>query len=809
LGKTEVRRFLYAAGQGDFRTLLVGGSAADAKVQAAMSELEQRHGAFRLGPLKRKDGKPVLRSEVSALCGRPDGFTILLDGLDVTSRQYADREDYASRLDARGYDLSDEAGWPRIYVPYGVVAVDPEVGRVKFAEGDRDPLSVVGRSDIGFAVPGHGEPVIRGNYAVVPPGEGNHTLVDISDKKNPKPISYLPSWYFSRSFYPFRGRAYVESSHRGLMMVDGNLDNPYRLGSLRSVDFSREQYGRFIHIFEKEAVAVSAGGSALWFHDLSDPYLPREVAKVDGVGGFSLVPSADLAFVSTATEVKAVDVSDPRKPRLLDGALPRPKTPPVKDQKEVVASLATVGDDWLALRLGPKFLLSRWKAKRQAIAFEAGPEIEVPKGCGHLLSAFHKGYFYILDGKGGPGQYGIGWGGPKSRWFVYDLKQAAAEPSYSWEDPQPTAYGAISLSGDYAYVNDYNYGLWIFDLSNPAKPVKIGGAATGGEGDACWTNGRTVYAWQTFGGHLFAIDVTNPERPTRRGTYWDGAWVNYDNRFRGSYTVSGAGDCVYLSKSGRGLQAVDYTDPASPKEAAVFQDKDGKPIMVGGACVHAVDARAYVVRGQPKGPELLIYDVSEPAKPKLVSTSDVPVGTTLFKKGDILYLAGGKVLCMVGVAGDKPQILSTLDINQHTKDGQMIGGIAVTRGHAYLTSWQEAPVTRLYVVDVRDPQKPGFVGLIDPSPDYMDAPCSSSWGDFYQDIVSDGDYIFVGDYAQSECFDVSDPARPRFFGRKPLGYQWSCGQKRGEYLFVPGLATMTVLDVPTSSQVPKGKVTVR
>ena len=817
LGNSEVRRLLYAVGQGDPKVLLIGGSSAAAQMADARTELGRGRGAFQLDPLKRKDGRALSRSEVKNLHGRPAGFALLVDGLDVTSRAYADRLDYAHPLTVEGADLSDAAGWPLIRVPYGVVAVDPELGRIKFSEGDREPMASIGHSDIGFAVPGCGAPVIHGNYAIVPPGEGNHTAVDISDRKNPKPVAFLPSWYFSRSLFPFRGRGYVESSRRGLMMVDGYLDNPHRPGRLRSVLFDREKHGRFAHVFEEEAVAVSSGGGSLWFHDLADPYRPREIAQIADVRGFSLVKSRSIAFVVTAEEVRAVDVSKPRKPRLLEGGLPRPRAVVGRKKREVSAGVASASDGWIALKLDRKFMLFRWEARgtalsaKAAISFEPSQELDIPEGSGkHVFSAFNESHFYIIDGKGGPGQYGIRWGGARSRWFTYDLKSDTGEPVHTYEDPKPTAYGAVTIDGGYGYINDYNYGLWIFDLSDPARPTKLSGAASGGEGDACWTNGRYVYVWQTFGGHLYTIDVSNPERPERRGTYWDGAWVPYANRFRGNYTVDGSGDYVFLPRGNRGLFVIDQTNPDEPRMVGEFFGKDGKPLLVGAACIHVVDDRAYVVRAKRKGPsEMFIYDVSSPAKPKLIADLEVPVATTLHKKGDVLYLAGDKTFCLVGVVDDKPQLLSSMDLNEHTKEGQLIGGITVIRGHAYLTSRDRAPVTRLYIVNVRDSRKPRFVGLVDPTPDYMDAPCSSCWGDYYQDLVSDGQYLFIGDYAQIECFDVSRPEKPRFFGRKPLGYQWSCGRKWGEHLFVPGLATMTVLDVPTSSQVPTGKLTVK
>jgi len=71
VGNTDVRRFMYAVGQSEFKTLLFGGKSADEALGAAMAKLEAQHGACHATILG-KDGKRILRSEVASLYGMPE-----------------------------------------------------------------------------------------------------------------------------------------------------------------------------------------------------------------------------------------------------------------------------------------------------------------------------------------------------------------------------------------------------------------------------------------------------------------------------------------------------------------------------------------------------------------------------------------------------------------------------------------------------------------------------------------------------------------------------------------------------------------
>ena len=144
------------------------------------------------------------------------------------------------------------------------------------------------------------------------------------------------------------------------------------------------------------------------------------------------------------------------------------------------------------------------------------------------------------------------------------------------------------------------------------------------------------------------------------------------------------------------------------------------------------------------------------------------------------------------------------------KMSEVISGLTVAKGHAYLTGRgpRGKVANFLHVVDVRDPRQPRWVTTFDPRPDLPDSPCSL-WADFYQDIISDGDYLFIGDYGEIQCLDISRPQSPRLVDACHVGYQWSVGRKRGSHLFVPALSGLLVLRAPSSSQAPTGKLEAR
>ncbi|HUT35895.1 MAG TPA: hypothetical protein VNE39_20575 [Planctomycetota bacterium] len=793
------------AGWGEpLRRLFAIGPAWQERLAVVRSDWERRLGAFRFAPdgqdrpLKKADGAELRREDLAAAYGAANGLVVMEDGVDVCSLAWAAKRDFAYPLRPQGWDLSDEAGWPEIAVPGGVLAIDPVLGRGKFSEARPQKLQLCAALQTGFGVPGP-PIVVRGKHAFVGPGEGHYSIVDISDKAKPDVIGQISSWYFSHSLLPFRDRAYFESSKRGLILVD-DLANPLRPGPLRSVRFSRGRHGRMVHILEDAGVGYSVGGgpSALWVHDLADPLCPREIGKVEGIAGLFL---PGLVYVADA--IQWLDTTDPRKPKLLAGAVPREKSADGKRSASVIAASA----EHFALRGEKAIDLYRYEAKG-AFSAEKLVSIPLPEKCGkHVVGAFHKGLFYLIDGKEGPGQYSLGAKSPDSRWFVYAFSQGAVQQIGLYEHSVPSAFGSITIVGDTAYVADYNYGMWVFDLSDPKSPKRVGGAVTAGESDALWLDGDRAYQWQTFGGAVFLLDIANPLAPKRLGEYWDGAWLPYGNSRRGNNTVAGKDGFLYVPRQARGLLVVDQRDASKPTLVAEFLDEAGKPLQVSGACIDVWGDRAFVLARK----RLLVYDVASAGKPAFVSALDVPESDLVCARGDRVYLGHAKgAFTIVDVAdAAKPVVVSTLDLTRcwPEKMSEVMSGITVAKGHAYITARgaDRKGANYLHIVDVRDPRQPRWVRTYDPRPDLPEEPCAV-WADFDQDIVADGNYIFIGNYGAIECYDITEPTAPRLFGRRHVGYQWSVGRKRGDYLFVPALSGLVVVRAPCSSQAPLGKL---
>lgn len=796
------------AGQGQsVRRTFAFGKPWELKRAAWLKESEGKAGAFHFSPegrdqpLKMANGSLLPREQVAAAYGLEKGLVVTDDGADVCSLAYAAKRDFAFPLTPAGMDLSDEAGWPHVSVPQGTLAIDPFLGRCKFAEANPSRLELLSHLQTGFGVPG--PPIrVRGNFAYVGPGEGHYSIVDVSDRARPRVVSSISSWYFSHNLFLSGPFGYFESSHRGLILVD-DLSNPYQPGALRNVHFSRSQYGRLTHLFDGAAVAYSISPEpALWAFDLSNPLYPRELAKVAGLSSF--VPAGTRsAFAYLKDSIRLLDISDPRQPKLLPGELPREKN----EKGEAISGIFAASEQHLAVRSGNRMDLYSYRVKG-SLAAEKLCSLTVPEKSGnHIFGTFHRGLLYLLDGRDGPGQYSIGAHGARSRWFVFEFEKGKASQAGFYEHPWASAFGNITVAGETAYVSDYNYGMWTFDVSQPRSPSRVGGVATAGESDGIWLDGGLAYQWQTFGGAVFLIDVSRPEAPRRLGEYWDGAWLPYGNTRRGNYTIAGRNGFCYVPRQGRGLVIADVREPEAPRGAGEFRDDKDQPIMPNGACIDVWGERAAVLLND----KLLIYQVTEPSKPALLSTLSVTASDTLSVKGDRAFLgsAQGSFTIVDITDAAKPAVLSTLDLKPYcyAPVQEVISGIAVAKGYAYLTTRgiRGDGAMFLHIVDVRNPRQPQWVTTYDPRPDLPASPCSL-WGDFYQDLIVDGDYLFIGNYGQIECYDISKPDSPRFFDTKHIGYQWSVGRKRGDYLFVPALSGLIVLRAPSSSQAPVGNL---
>jgi len=235
-------------------------------------------------PLLKQDGKPMGPKEVSAIYGKPGGFAIFEDGVDVCSPAHAGHDGFEGQKRPIAVDLSDKAGFPNIRVPADRVAIDPALGRVKFSDGDRDPVRRLGLQMTPMGIP---DGLVRsGNLLFQSNDEGWNLIVyDITKPDSPVRTAIAATGGFSHPITASGKRCFVHNNVQGWTIFDVNdKGQPKVTGFL---------YG---------ARGAKAGGDGKYLYDgkdiwdVSKPSDPKKTTTLPGremYGGSASYPAAD------------------------------------------------------------------------------------------------------------------------------------------------------------------------------------------------------------------------------------------------------------------------------------------------------------------------------------------------------------------------------------------------------------------------------------------------------------------------------------------------------------------------------------
>ncbi|MBE7500178.1 MAG: hypothetical protein HS113_07690 [Verrucomicrobiales bacterium] len=230
----------------------------------------------------------------------------------------------------------------------------------------------------------------------------------------------------------------------------------------------------------------------------------------------------------------------------------------------------------------------------------------------------------------------------------------------------PVARGAINIRNNsvarsltvhegHAYLAADDAGLVVFDIRNPDAPIRVGGFKTQGWSMATDVAGQTAFLADRHGG-LYVLDVSDPSRPTRLGGF---------------------------------LSPVGVSD------------------------VRVVGNLAYLV-GRPA---LQVLDISQPAQPRLIGTTDLTNWTSIDGSGRRLHLAGDLAFVQTfnGVAFNGVEVVDISDPADPMPTGQPLNGarsVFAQDQRAYVT-FQEG---RLQLFEMRraDPQVLTWEGAAGP-----------------------------------------------------------------------------------------------
>jgi len=344
---------------------------------------------------------------------------------------------------------------------------------------------------------------VAGNYAYVAAHEGGLMVFDVKGPGQPVRVGLNHTHGVALDVAMADGYAYVADSSSGLEVIDvQNPTNPVWVGAFASDSY--QDWSAQAMAVTRDRVYVVTDYGALNVLEVRSPAKPVLVGSsagiqwLTGISAMSVV--SNRAYVASVGALQVVDVSNPSNP-VLEGS----------------ASTWDWGDQ-------------RW-VRGVAVA---GNYAYVAAGSDLLV--------IDVSNRANPVRVGI------------------AGLSFL----RGNAYG-VAVAANYAYVaigtrpaiGDLQGSMQVIDVTNPTRPVRVGGCDTPGYAVSVVARGGYAYvATQRYrSGSLQVIDVRNPANPT---------WVGGHDTLSWAQSVAVAGNYAYVAVMDRGLQIFHVGRPPVP-----------------------------------------------------------------------------------------------------------------------------------------------------------------------------------------------------------------------------------------------------
>ncbi len=372
-------------------------------------------------------------------------------------------------------------------------------------------------------------------------------------------------------------------------------------------------------------------------------------------------------------------------------------------------------------------------------------------------------------------------------------------PAYVGGIDTPGSAGRVVVAGNLAFVADYDGGLQVIDISDPASPVFVDSWAFQDYAKDVVVAGDLAFlAYNGYG--LVIIDISNPANLSSVGIY--------DTPYQAS-GVAVSGNTAFVADVAGGLQIIDISNPSNPGFVSSI-DTPGYPTTV-----EVVGDFAYV----GDGINLRVIDITDISSPLLVGSCETPGGTSdVAIAGNLAFVSGSSSgLQVVDISDPASPVL----IGGYDTPG-IAYGVTVSGDLAFVADNLDG----IQVIDISDPTNPVLVGNYD-SPSYSrdvavdgalafvaDASggllilevrrsttpvlvASYDTPGIPMEIALDGDHAFVaGNQNGLQVFDISDPASPVLVGNATPQSTTRSVAIAGDYAFTAeGFAGLQVLDI--------------
>jgi hypothetical protein len=301
----------------------------------------------------------------------------------------------------------------------------------------------------------------------------------------------------------------------------------------------------------------------------------------------------------------------------------------------------------------------------------------------------------------------------------------------------PSYIEVAVIKPDTVGVLDYNYGMRMFDVSDPANPDMFGGIENWGFPRGLDVEGAYLYV--TNGNDLRIYDMNVALHPDQLTTHPLPGPTG---------AIDVVGDFAYVACRNSGLQIVDVSDPTSPEDMGrlAIPAEDFTTEFI---AVHVVGNLAYLKASSVNGsPGLRIVNVSDPAAPYMVNSLGLygqNYGLGLFVADGYVYVSDENYGLYVA---DVSPTASPGFISSYVEQDFYPDAVAATGDYAYVLD----DYFGLRVMDVTTTPAPTLLGT-------ADLPGTSP------KLVLEGNLAYVADYAGGlQIVDVTDPSSPGVIG---------------------------------------------
>ena len=357
-----------------------------------------------------------------------------------------------------------------------------------------------------------------------------------------------------------------------------------------------------------------------------------------------------------------------------------------------------------------------------------------------------------------------------SRSFIIDISNPSA-PVYVG---RMTGYGGyhqyVNVRSGYAYICNYDAGMQIVNVTNPASPVNVMEVPSGYRTARIIFDGN--YGYVAIGDAGVAIYSTvNPASPTyvtQIQTTGRAASLYY-----GAITIGGTptGHIFVANRNpAPGVSAINVSTPSAPITTSFLE---AIPSATGSAYIpYYLDGKVYVAYGTAG---LRIIDVTNPSNVTLLGTADLGGDSrAVVASGNYAYVAardsGVYVVDVTNPAS--PQKIKTIQTPRAR-------GIAINGSFIYVA----ASDSGMGIFDLTNPANPILVGYTG----------SSVYG---ENVAVNGNIAGITDYGQITFYDISNPTTPI---KKGSTGSLTTGNEgfaiMGSYAYVPDGSNLKIFNI--------------